>query len=154
MHQNIFMCVMILNGDLKGFRENFKTFFQVPPAVSGPDGENTDHSQNQSDCRICRILPTHELSKKWLFFGAFFNKTTTSFRCVGYEMIMWAKLANYHLIPNACSWNDCWLEHNNMENVLYKCVIIIIVHQLSHTIHLWCYSKYASKTYDWNQMKY
>ena len=27
-----------------------------------------------------------------------------------------------------------------MENVLYKCVIIIIVHQLSHTIHLWCYS--------------
>ena len=22
-------------------------------------------------------------------------------------MIMWAKLANYHLVPNACSWNDC-----------------------------------------------
>ena len=98
---------MILKGDLKGFQENFKTFFQVPPAVSGLDGENTDHSQNQSDCRICRILPTHELRKKWLFFWGFFNKTITSFRCVGYEMIMWAKLANYHLIPNACSWNDC-----------------------------------------------
>ena len=63
-----------IKGDLKGFQENFKTFFQVLPAVSGPDGENTDHSQNQSDCRICRILPTHELSKKWLFFGAFLIK--------------------------------------------------------------------------------
>ena len=58
----------------KHFLENFKTFFQVLPAVSGPDGENTDHSQNQSDCRICRILPTHELRKKWLFFGAFLIK--------------------------------------------------------------------------------
>ena len=26
-----------------------------------PDGENTAHSRNQSDCRICRILPAHEL---------------------------------------------------------------------------------------------
>ena len=73
-HQNIFICIMILKGDLKGFQENFKTFFQVPPIVSGPHGENTDHSQNQSDCRICRILPTHELRKKWLFFGAFLIK--------------------------------------------------------------------------------
>ena len=24
-----------------------------PPTVSGLDGENTSHSQNQSDCRIC-----------------------------------------------------------------------------------------------------
>ena len=26
-HQNIFICVMILKGDLKGFQENFETFF-------------------------------------------------------------------------------------------------------------------------------
>ena len=26
-HQNIFTCVMILKGDLKGFQENFETFF-------------------------------------------------------------------------------------------------------------------------------
>ena len=26
-HQNIFICIMILKGDLKGFQENFKTFF-------------------------------------------------------------------------------------------------------------------------------
>ena len=35
-----------------------------PPAVSGPDGENTAHSRNQSYCRICRIPPAHELRKK------------------------------------------------------------------------------------------
>ena len=63
---------MILKGDLKGFQENFKTFFQVPPTVSGPHGENTDHSQNQSDCRICRILPTHELRKKMVIFLGLF----------------------------------------------------------------------------------
>ena len=37
---------------------------RIPPAVSGPDGENTARSRNQSDCRICRIPPTHELRKK------------------------------------------------------------------------------------------
>ena len=63
-HQNIFICVMILKGDLKGFPENFVTFFRIPPAVSGPDGENTARSRNQSDCRICRIPPAHELRKK------------------------------------------------------------------------------------------
>ena len=55
---------MILKSDLKGFQENFETFFRIPPAVSGPDGRNTAHSQNQSDYRICRILPAHELRKK------------------------------------------------------------------------------------------
>ena len=55
---------MILKGDLKGFPENFVTFFRIPPAVSGPDGENTARSRNQSDCRICRIPPAHELRKK------------------------------------------------------------------------------------------
>ena len=55
---------MILKSDLKGFQENFETFFWIPPAVSGPDGRNTAHSQNQSDCRICRILPAHKLKKK------------------------------------------------------------------------------------------
>ena len=57
---------MILKSDLKGFQENFETFFWIPPAVSGPDGRNTAHSQNQSDCRICRILPAHELRKNKL----------------------------------------------------------------------------------------
>ena len=37
----------------------------VPPAVSGPDGENTARSGNQSDRRICRIPPAHELRKKY-----------------------------------------------------------------------------------------
>ena len=55
---------MILKGDLKGFKENFETKDRIPPAVSGPDGENTAHSRNQSDCRICRIPPAHELRKK------------------------------------------------------------------------------------------
>ena len=32
--------------------------------VSGPDGENAAFSQNQSDCRICRIPPAHGLRKK------------------------------------------------------------------------------------------
>ena len=32
--------------------------------VSGPDGENTARSRNQSDCRICRIPPAHERRKK------------------------------------------------------------------------------------------
>ena len=27
-HQNIFICVMILKGDLKGFQENFETFLK------------------------------------------------------------------------------------------------------------------------------
>ena len=57
---------MILKSDLKGFQENFETFFRIPPAVSGPDGRNTAHSQNQSDCRICRILPAHKLRKNKL----------------------------------------------------------------------------------------
>ena len=55
---------MILKGDLKGFPENFETKDRIPPAVSGPDGENTARSWNQSDCRICRIPPAHELRKK------------------------------------------------------------------------------------------
>ena len=63
-HQNIFICVMILRGDLKGFQENFETFFRIPPAVSGPDGENTARSRKQSDCKICKIPPAHELRKK------------------------------------------------------------------------------------------
>ena len=32
-HKNIFICVIILKGDLKGFQENFETFFRIPPAV-------------------------------------------------------------------------------------------------------------------------
>ena len=40
---------MILKGDLKGFPENFVTFFRIPPAVGGPDEENTARSRNQSD---------------------------------------------------------------------------------------------------------
>ena len=63
-HQNIFICIMILKGDLKGFQENFETKNRMPPAVSGPDGENTARFRNQSDCRICRIPPAHELRKK------------------------------------------------------------------------------------------
>ena len=55
---------MILKGDLKGFQENFETFFRIPPAVSGPDGENTARSRKQSDCKICKIPPAHELRKK------------------------------------------------------------------------------------------
>ena len=55
---------MILKGDLKGFPENFETKDRIPPAVSGPDGENTARSRNQSDCRICRKTPAHELRKK------------------------------------------------------------------------------------------
>ena len=27
LHQDIFICVIILKGDLKGFQENFETFF-------------------------------------------------------------------------------------------------------------------------------
>ena len=34
------------------------------PAVSGPERENTAHSRNQSDRRICRIPPAHDLRKK------------------------------------------------------------------------------------------
>ena len=41
-----------------------KSLRKKPPAVSGPDGENTARSRNQSDCRICRIPPAHELRKK------------------------------------------------------------------------------------------
>ena len=62
-HQNIFICVMILKGDLKGFPENFETKDRIPPAVSGPDGKNIARSWNQSDCRICRIPPAYELRK-------------------------------------------------------------------------------------------
>ena len=62
--QNIFICVIILKGDLKGFQEKFKTKDRIPPAVSGPYGENTARSRNQSDWRICRIPPAHELRKK------------------------------------------------------------------------------------------
>ena len=35
-----------------------------PPAVSGPDGENTARSRNQLDFRSCKIPPAHELRKK------------------------------------------------------------------------------------------
>ena len=62
--QNIFICVIILKGDLKGFQEKFKTKDRIPPAVSGQYGENTARSRNQSDWRICRIPPAHELRKK------------------------------------------------------------------------------------------
>ena len=59
---------MILKGDLKGFPENFETKDRIPPAVSGPDGENIARSWNQSDCRICRIPPAYELRKnKWRY---------------------------------------------------------------------------------------
>ena len=34
-----------------------------PPAVSGPDVENTARFRNQSDCRISRTPPAHELRK-------------------------------------------------------------------------------------------
>ena len=56
--------VRILKGDLKGFQEKFKTKDRIPPAVSGQYGENTARSRNQSDWRICRIPPAHELRKK------------------------------------------------------------------------------------------
>ena len=41
-----------------------------------------------------------------------FNKTIIPFVLVGYEMIranlaLCASLAIYHLISNACSWNNC-----------------------------------------------
>ena len=55
---------MILKGDLKGFQENFETFFRIPRAVRGPDEENTARSRKQSDCKICKIPPAHELRKK------------------------------------------------------------------------------------------
>ena len=55
LHQDIFICVIILKGDLKGFQENFENF---SPA------ENSPRSRNQSDCRICRIPPAHELRKR------------------------------------------------------------------------------------------
>ena len=46
------------------------------------------------------------------FLGAFFNKTIIPLALVGYEMIiansaLRASLAIYHLISNACSWNNC-----------------------------------------------
>ena len=56
--------VRILKGDLKGFQEKFKTKDRIPSAVSGQYGENTARSRNQSDWRICRIPPAHELRKK------------------------------------------------------------------------------------------
>ena len=56
--------VRISKGDLKGFQEKFKTKDRIPPAVSGQYGENTARSRNQSDWRICRIPPAHELRKK------------------------------------------------------------------------------------------
>ena len=62
--------------------------------MSGPPGENTSRSRNQSECRICRIPPAHELRKKiidctevrcqmpsslqlnWELFSAYKNHTT------------------------------------------------------------------------------
>ena len=44
--------------------------------------------------------------------GGVFNKTIIPLALVGYEMIiansaLRASLAIYHLISNACSWNNC-----------------------------------------------
>jgi len=48
----------------------------------------------------------------FLYFGGVFNKTIIPLSLVGYEMIiinsaLRASLALYHLISNACSWNNC-----------------------------------------------
>ena len=49
-----------------------------------------------------------------IYFLGFFNKTIISLALVGYEMIIAnsvlpASLANYHLISNGHSWNNCSL---------------------------------------------
>ena len=48
----------------------------------------------------------------FLYFGGVFNKTIIPLALVGYEMIkansaLRTSLAIYHLISNACSWNNC-----------------------------------------------
>ena len=47
-----------------------------------------------------------------LYFGGVFNKTIIPLVLVGYEMIIansaqCTSLAIYHLISNACLWNNC-----------------------------------------------
>ena len=48
----------------KRLPRKIQTKDRIPPAVSGQYGENIARSRNQSDWRICRIPPAHELRKK------------------------------------------------------------------------------------------
>ena len=52
------------------------------------------------------------LWSSFLYFGGIFNKTIIPLVLVGYEMIiansaLRTLLGIYHLISNACSWNNC-----------------------------------------------
>ena len=66
--------------------------------------------------KIKRELKTFKLSLKLrrfvYYLGSVFNKTIIPLALVGCEMIiansgLCASLAIYHLISNACSWNNC-----------------------------------------------
>ena len=93
------------NTDRPWLVNNIFTFFlkpnkwlrKEPPAVSGPDGENTARSRNQSDCRICRIPPAHELRKKIIVYSAT-NATHLHFHFPKvlhvYNLIFWRKPAS------------------------------------------------------------
>ena len=48
----------------------------------------------------------------FLYFGSLFGKTSIPLKIVGYEMItassaLGTLLAIYHLVSNACLWNNC-----------------------------------------------
>ena len=56
----------------------------------------------------------NKVGKNSRYFAGVFNKTIISLALVGHKMIMItansalrASLANYHLISNAHSWNNC-----------------------------------------------
>ena len=56
----------------------------------------------------------NKVRKNSRYFAGVFNKTIISLALVGHKMIMIkansalrASLANYHLISNAHSWNNC-----------------------------------------------
>ena len=56
--------------------------------------------------------------------GGVFNKTIIPLALVGYEMIiansaLRASLEIYHLVSNACSWNNIWLGQDELNPVLY-----------------------------------